>query len=135
LIVQASKAVSASRGEQDQADRQRVPIWFDTLEPRAAAKVATAYAKIERGDVGKLEPVGAGVLEFKISYGPGYRVYLAYDGTKLVILLGGGDKTSQDGDIKDARGYGPSTSAGKLAPRGKRPKRRAGKRRRGDGWR
>ncbi|MFS2013610.1 type II toxin-antitoxin system RelE/ParE family toxin [Azospirillum sp. CT11-132] len=83
--------------------RSPFAIWFDTLEPRAAAKVATAYAKIERGDVGKLEPVGAGVLEFKISYGPGYRVYLAYDGTKLVILLGGGDKTSQDGDIKDAK--------------------------------
>ncbi|WP_377806377.1 type II toxin-antitoxin system RelE/ParE family toxin [Azospirillum sp. A29] len=103
MIVQASKAVSASGDEHDQADRQRVPIWFDALEPRAAAKVATAYAKIERGEVGKLEPVGAGVLEFKISYGPGYRIYLAYDGSKLVILLGGGDKTSQDGDIKDAK--------------------------------
>jgi len=83
--------------------RSPFAIWFDALEPRAAAKVATAQAKIERGEVGKLEPVGEGVLEYKINYGPGYRVYLAYDGPKLVILLGGGDKTTQDGDIKDAK--------------------------------
>lgn len=83
--------------------RSPFAIWFDVLESRAAAKVATACAKIERGEVGKLEPVGEGVLEFKISYGPGYRIYLAYDGPKLVILLGGGDKTSQDGDIRDAK--------------------------------
>lgn len=78
-------------------------LWFNALEARAAAKVATAQVKLERGETGKLEPVGEGVLEYKISYGPGYRIYLAYDGPTLIILFGGGDKSTQSRDISDAK--------------------------------
>jgi putative addiction module killer protein len=52
--------------------------------------------------LGDCEPVGAGVLELKIDYGPGYRVYFGQVGTKLVILLCGGDKSSQPEDIRRA---------------------------------
>jgi putative addiction module killer protein len=78
-------------------------IWFDSLEARAAAKVTTAKTKVANGQTGNLEPVGAGVFEYKIDYGPGYRVYMAYDGSRLVILLGGGDKTTQSKDIATAK--------------------------------
>ena len=57
------------------------------------------------GKLGNCEPVGAGVLELKVDYGPGYRVYFGQVGTKLVILLCGGDKSSQPEDIRKAIEY------------------------------
>lgn len=57
------------------------------------------------GNLGDCKPVGSGVLELIIDYGPGYRVYLGQVGTKLVILLCGGDKSSQTGDIRKAIEY------------------------------
>lgn len=77
--------------------------WFDSLEPVAAAKVTTAKTKLELGHFGKLEPVGEGVFEYKIDYGPGYRLYLAHDGAKYILLLGGGDKRQQSSEIKSAK--------------------------------
>jgi putative addiction module killer protein len=77
--------------------------WFDALESRAAAKVTVAQTKIALGQFGNLKPCGEGVFEFKIDYGPGYRVYLAHDGIEHVILLGGGDKTTQGRDIEEAK--------------------------------
>jgi len=83
--------------------RSPFAIWFDSLEPRAAAKVAVAKTKVANGQTGNLEPVGEGVFEYKIDYGPGYRVYMAYDGPRLVILFGGGDKATQGTDIRTAK--------------------------------
>ena len=77
--------------------------WFHRLEARAAAKVAVAKIKMSNGQFGNLKAVGEGVSEYRIDYGPGYRVYLGRDGLELVILLGGGDKTSQDDDIAEAK--------------------------------
>lgn len=83
--------------------RSPFAIWFDSLESRAAAKVSTAKTKVANGQTGNLEPVGEGVFEYKIDYGPGYRVYLAYDGSKLIILFGGGSKATQSRDIASAK--------------------------------
>ena len=77
--------------------------WFDSLEPVAAAKVATAKTKLSLGHVGNVKPLDEGVCEYRIDYGPGYRIYLAWDGAKLIVLLGGGDKGSQKGDIAEAK--------------------------------
>lgn len=77
--------------------------WFDSLEPVAAAKVTVAKTKLELGHYGNLEPVGEGVFEYKIDHGPGYRIYLAHDGTKYILFLGGGDKRLQSSDIKTAK--------------------------------
>ena len=55
--------------------------------------------------MGHCEPVGAGVMELKIDVGPGYRVYFGQVGNKLVVLLNGGDKSSQSKDIKTAHAY------------------------------
>jgi putative addiction module killer protein len=73
------------------------------LEARAAAKVRTRIARLEQGNFSNVEPVGEGVSECKIDYGPGYRIYFGRDGMELVILLHGGHKRTQEGDIKTAK--------------------------------
>jgi putative addiction module killer protein len=77
--------------------------WFDNLDPQAAAKVATALLRMEQGNFSNAKGVGVGVSEYKIDYGPGYRVYFGRDGEKLVILLGGGTKKRQQKDIETAK--------------------------------
>ena len=78
--------------------------WIDNLRVRAgAAQVLRRLARLERGNSGRVAPVGEGVSELKIDFGPGYRVYFGQRGEELVIILGGGDKSSQDRDIRAAK--------------------------------
>ncbi len=77
--------------------------WFEDLEARAAAKVTVALARLQQGNVSNVKGVGGGVLELRIDYGPGYRVYFGKDGEHLVILLGGGTKKRQSRDIQTAQ--------------------------------
>ncbi len=58
--------------------------------------------RLAAGNAGDVKPVGEGVSELRINYGPGYRVYFKYQGRELVILLAGGDKSTQASDIKSA---------------------------------
>jgi putative addiction module killer protein len=86
-------------------ERNRSPYgeWFDRLDNVAAAKVVTSLVRLEAGNTSNVKSIGEGVQELKIDFGPGYRVYFGWDGTVLVILLGGGTKKRQDQDIKAAR--------------------------------
>lgn len=77
--------------------------WFDKLDARAAAKVVTAVLRMEQGNLSAVKGVGAGVLECRIDYGPGYRIYFGKDGDRLIILLGGGTKKRQQNDIATAQ--------------------------------
>jgi putative addiction module killer protein len=77
--------------------------WFEDLEARAAAKVTVALARLQQGNVSNVKGVGGGVLELRIDYGPGYRVYFGKDGEHVVILLGGGTKKRQSRDIRTAQ--------------------------------
>ncbi|MFN3635166.1 MAG: type II toxin-antitoxin system RelE/ParE family toxin [Rhizobium rhizophilum] len=78
--------------------------WLEKLrDRRAAAKIAARLARLELGNFGDVEPVGEGVSELRIHYGPGYRAYLVQRGEVLVIVLCGGDKSSQGRDIKRAK--------------------------------
>lgn len=77
--------------------------WFDSLDTAAALKVRTALARIETGNLGDVKPVGQGVSERRILFGPGYRVYFGQDGNTLVILLCGGTKKRQSKDIEQAK--------------------------------
>ena len=79
--------------------------WFDDLDDRAAAKVGTAIARFQSGNLSDFKSVGGGVLERRIHFGPGYRIYFAMDGDQLIVLLGGGTKDSQQSDIQNAQGY------------------------------
>ena len=77
--------------------------WFDELDSAAAARVTIALIRLEQGNFGDSKPVGEGVVERRIPFGPGYRVYYGRDGATLVILLGGGTKQRQDRDIETAK--------------------------------
>ena len=77
-------------------------VWFDSLSAPAAAKVAIAVTRMAQGNFSNVKPVGSGVLEYRIDFGPGYRIYLGKDGDRLVILLGGGSKKRQQQDIAAA---------------------------------
>jgi putative addiction module killer protein len=88
----------------DVEGREPFQVWFDELDRQAAAKVAVVLARMTQGNLSEIKSVGAGVLERRIDWGPGYRVYLGRDGERLVILLGGGTKKRQRRDIEDAQG-------------------------------
>ncbi|MGE4048414.1 MAG: type II toxin-antitoxin system RelE/ParE family toxin [Acetobacteraceae bacterium] len=77
--------------------------WYWRLEARAAARVRRTIIKLEAGLRPDVKGVGEGVFESRINFGPGYRVYFGVDGTTLIVILGGGDKSSQDGDIAEAK--------------------------------
>jgi putative addiction module killer protein len=76
--------------------------WFDGLSAQAAAKVAVAVMRIASGNTSRIKWIGA-ISEYRIDWGPGYRIYLGKDGDKLIILLGGGTKQSQQPDIERAK--------------------------------
>lgn len=69
---------------------------------KARARIQARIERLAAGNAGDVKPVGEGVSELRIDYGPGYRVYFTKRGRKLVILLAGGDKSTQTGDIKTA---------------------------------
>jgi putative addiction module killer protein len=76
--------------------------WFDDLDHQAAAKIATAIYRIEIGNISNIKWF-AGIGEYVIDWGPGYRIYLAKDGDTLIILFGGGTKKTQQKDIDKAK--------------------------------
>lgn len=77
--------------------------WFAPLDAHAAAKIATAPYRMEGGNFSNVKAVGKGVSEYRIDFGPGYRIYFGHEGDELLILLGGGVKKMQDQDIKVAQ--------------------------------
>ena len=77
--------------------------WYAGLDDPAAERVTSALDKMRRGLVSGLKSVGAGVMECRVDFGPGYRIYLGRDGDSLVILLGGGSKKTQRRDITAAK--------------------------------
>ncbi|RZS88757.1 putative addiction module killer protein [Phyllobacterium myrsinacearum] len=78
--------------------------WFDGLrDQRARARIAKRLDRLIEGNPGDVKAVGEGVSELRIDYGPGYRVYYIERKSVLIILLCGGDKSTQDRDIKRAQ--------------------------------
>jgi len=80
--------------------------WLDSMRDRMGrAKIRARIARARAGNLGKCEPVGGGVFELKIDFGPGYRVYFGEVGDTIIILLCGGDKSTQMKDIRKAQDY------------------------------
>lgn len=78
--------------------------WFIGLrDPQARRRIQARIDRLEIGNPGDVRPVGGGVSEMRIDYGPGYRVYFVERGNTLVILLAGGDKGTQKQDVATAR--------------------------------
>lgn len=77
--------------------------WIDGLQDiRARARILVRIERLRAGNPGDVKPVGDGISELRIDYGPGYRVYFKKMGQKVIILLAGGDKKTQSKDIKTA---------------------------------
>ena len=77
--------------------------WFTGLrDQEAQARINARIRRLSLGNPGDVKPVGSGVSEMRIDYGPGYRVYYTQRGKALVLICCGGDKRSQDADIKRA---------------------------------
>ncbi len=80
--------------------------WLDSLRDKTTiARINARLGRIELGNFGDARPVGNGVMELRLVFGSGYRIYYGLDGGKLVVLLTGGDKSTQDKDIKTAHDY------------------------------
>ena len=91
-----------------QTDGGRCPFdeWLEALrDRRGRAKIWAKIARVRAGNLGSCESVGKGVLELKVDFGPGYRVYIGQVGQESVILLCAGDKSTQDQDIRRAHDY------------------------------
>ncbi|ARI84213.1 type II toxin-antitoxin system RelE/ParE family toxin [Microcystis sp. LEGE 00066] len=77
--------------------------WFSALrDHQAKARINIRIRRLSMGNPGDVKPVGRGVSELRVDYGPGYRVYFKQQGETLIILLAGGDKRTQERDIKTA---------------------------------
>ena len=87
----------------DAKGRSPYARWFNRLNAQAAAKVAITLVRMEQGNLSNAKGVGGGVLECRIDFGPGYRIYFGKEGDTLIVLLGGVTKKSQQQDIETAR--------------------------------
>lgn len=86
-------------GEQKNCYRE----WFNDLPVEYAAKVAAARARMMAGSMGNVKPIDGTLKEYRIDWGPGIRIYLIHDGDVLIVLLGGGTKSGQAADIRQAK--------------------------------
>ena len=87
----------------DRSGRSPFDRWFEKLNDSAKARIAVSLDRLERGNFSAAKPVGEGVSELRLDFGPGYRIYYGKDGEELVILLGGGTKKRQQIDIETAK--------------------------------
>jgi putative addiction module killer protein len=79
-------------------------IWLSALaDQRAVAKIVSRIERLGLGNAGDVKPVGDGISEMRLTYGPGYRIYYKQTGKTIVLILCGGDKSTQDSDIKRAK--------------------------------
>jgi putative addiction module killer protein len=88
------------------AGRQPFAEWLDRIADRQVrAKIDARLTRVAAGNFGDVEPVGQGVSELRIDWGPGYRIYFGQLGQAIVLLLCGGDKRTQQRDIERAKEY------------------------------
>jgi putative addiction module killer protein len=86
----------------DANGRSPFAIWFDSLNAPAAARIVVAIERLGQGNLSNAKSLGRGVFEYKIDFGPGYRIYFGKDGERIIILIGGGTKKRQQHDIAAA---------------------------------
>ena len=87
----------------DTFEVNRFGRWFAGLDSQVAAKVTTAMVRLGQGNYSNVKGVGQGVFEYRINFGPGYRVYFSKDGESLILLLVGGSKKHQVRDVATAK--------------------------------
>ena len=87
----------------DRRGRNPFERWLDSLNNSTQARIVTLLDRLERGNLSSVKGVSEGVQELRADFGPGYRIYFAWDGHQLIILLGGGSKKRQQTDITTAK--------------------------------
>ncbi|MCY4624237.1 MAG: type II toxin-antitoxin system RelE/ParE family toxin [Chloroflexi bacterium] len=87
----------------DTEGRSPFERWYDDLDRVAAVRIGSALERLAEGNTSNVRSVGQGVSEYRIHFGPGYRIYFAVDSPRLIILLGGGTKQRQRRDIQTAQ--------------------------------
>lgn len=99
----------------NQAGEEPFTQWLDGLRDKEGQKrIRVRLRRVEQGNFGDCEPIGEGLSELSMFFGPGYRVYIGEDEENIVILLCGGDKKSQTGDIAAAKAYWKEYQDGKV---------------------
>ena len=86
----------------DSRGRNPYQRWHGRLDSIAANRIESALFQMRSGNLSNVRSVGRGVSEYRINFGPGYRIYFGRDGDTLIILLGGGTKSRQHRDIQNA---------------------------------
>ena len=87
----------------DGRGRSPFDVWLDRLAPAVQNRIHQVLMRMAQGNLGDIRSVGDEVIERRIHFGPGYRIYFAWDGSELIILLGGGGKSNQSRDIANAK--------------------------------
>ncbi len=90
---------------QDNNGKEPFAEWIDSLSLKERSRIFTRLDRVETGNMGDHRSVGGGVGELRFHFGPGYRVYYGETGNTVILLLCGGDKSSQNKDIKKAKAY------------------------------
>jgi putative addiction module killer protein len=91
---------------QDKNGKEPFTVWFRSLkDTKGRARIEARLRRLETGNYGDCEPVGEGVYELRLFFGPGYRVYFGEEGESIVLLLNAGSKASQNNDIETAKEY------------------------------
>ena len=87
----------------DQTGDAPFAAWLASLDPLARAKITVVIERMQHGNLSDVKSVGGGVMERRIDWGPGYRIYFGRDGDTLIIVLAGGTKKRQQRDIENAQ--------------------------------
>lgn len=91
---------------QDADGNEPFTNWFNSLrDVQGRKRIGVRLRRLEQGNYGDCEPIGEGISELRMFFGPGYRVYFGEEGDNIVLLLCGGDKSSQTQDIEAAKAY------------------------------
>jgi putative addiction module killer protein len=90
----------------DEDGNEPFQVWIEALrDTQARRRIIKRLFRVQQGNYGDVEPIGEGLSELRLFFGPGYRVYFGEDSENIVVILCGGDKDSQDSDIKNAKVY------------------------------
>jgi putative addiction module killer protein len=90
----------------DENGNEPFQLWLDALrDKQGRRRIINRLLRIQQGNYGDVEPIGEGLSELRLFFGPGYRVYFGEDAGNIVVILCGGDKSSQDSDIENAKVY------------------------------
>lgn len=90
----------------DEDGKEPFQVWIDNLrDKQGRRRIINRLFRVQQGNYGDVEPIGEGLSELRLFFGPGYRVYFGEDAGNIVVILCGGDKASQSRDIETAKDY------------------------------